>query len=158
MRQSRIRIKADEVTYSLHIVIRMLLEEALINKELEAVDLPKAWSELYQKYLSVDVLSDQDGVMQDVHWYVGSFGYFPTYALGNLYGALMIEQIQKQIPNLETLVQAGEFTKLLTWLNTNVHQHGMKYSGKQIAQRLSGKELSHKPFINYIKSKFDLTE
>ena len=157
IRQTTIRVEADEVTYSLHIVIRMLLEEALITGELEVEELPKAWATLYEKYLSIKVPNDADGVMQDVHWFQSSFGYFPTYALGNLYGATMMESINQAIPDLHSQVAQGEFQELLDWLRVNVHQHGMKDNGEKLIMRISGKPLSHEPFITYIKKKFDLS-
>lgn len=154
IRPSLIRVEADEVTYSQHIIIRMLLEEELANDRLEVADLPQAWKEYYKKYLDIEVCDHKDGVMQDVHWYSGSFGYFPTYALGNLYSAQMFELIKLQIPNLDQKIRNGNFLEIKIWLNQNVHQHGMKYSGSELIKNISGKDLSEQSFVNYLKAKF----
>lgn len=151
---SLFRIEADEVTYSLHVVIRMLLEVALINRELEVKDLPAAWNELYRQYLGITPDSDRNGVLQDVHWYSGNIGYFPTYALGNLYGVMMFEEIQKEIPSLDALIERGEFLPLTKWLTTKVHRHGMSFTGPQLIENITGKQLAVEPFIRYIKGKF----
>lgn len=149
-----IRIDADEVTYSLHIVIRMLLEEALVAGELSVTDLPDAWSNLYEEYLGIRPTDFKNGVMQDVHWYSGSIGYFPSYALGNLYNSMMIQSAKTAIPDLYQQVERGEFSALLNWLRENVHQHGMRYRSSELIKRISGQELSAAPFIDYLRSKF----
>jgi len=156
VRPSLIRVEADEVTYSLHVVIRMLLEEALINNRIKVKDLPAAWNELYRKYLNLAPHDDRDGVLQDVHWYAGMIGYFPTYALGNLYGALIMEAAREALPNLDHSIEAGRFSELLAWLRVNVHQHGMRYTGRELIKKLSKQDLSEEPFVNYIKQKFSL--
>lgn len=151
---SLIRIEADEVTYSLHVVIRMLLEEQLITGELEVKDLPQAWNDAYGKYLGVRPTDNKNGVMQDVHWYSGSIGYFPTYALGNLYGAMMIKTAERDLPGLWNDIEQGKCLPLLQWLRKNVHEHGMTYSGPELIKKISGQELSEVPFLDYIKKKF----
>jgi carboxypeptidase Taq len=153
---SLIRVEADEVTYSLHVVIRLLLEEALLKGDVEVDDLPGAWGDLYEKYLGVRSATDADGVLQDVHWYGGMIGYFPTYALGNLYGALMLEALRGAIPGFDEGVKRGDFRPIYDWLRTNVHQHGMRYTGPELIRRIAGTELSAGPFIQYIKTKFAL--
>ncbi len=150
---SLIRVEADEVTYSLHIVIRMLLEEELFNHRLSPAELPDAWNALYKKYLDIDVPDDSSGILQDVHWYNVGFGYFPTYALGNLYGALMLDKMQEERLNLDELILNRKFNDIIEWLRVNIHQHGMTYNGPEIAMRLSGKQLSHEPFLRYISQK-----
>ena len=92
--------------------------------------------------------------MQDVHWYSGAIGYFPSYALGNLYNSMMAESARKVIPDLYQQIERGEFTALLSWLRENVHQHGMRYRAPELINRISGQELSAEPFINYLKNKF----
>lgn len=151
---SLVRTEADEVTYSQHIVIRMLLELAVVNNELSVTDLPDAWNELYEKYLGIKPTDYKNGVMQDVHWYSGSIGYFPTYALGNLYNAMMMEVAKRDIPDLSQQIERGEFSKLLAWLRENVHKHGMRYHGPELIRNITGKDLSAEPFVNYLKNKF----
>ncbi len=153
---SLIRVEADEVTYSLHVVIRLALEEALIKGDLDVYDLPRAWAEMYERYLGVRPATDADGVLQDVHWYGGMIGYFPTYALGNLYGAAMLGALRKAVPNFEAGVEHGDFRPIYEWLRTNVHQHGMRYTGPELIRQIAGVELSAGPFIQYIKTKFAL--
>jgi len=151
---SLIRIEADEVTYCQHIVIRMLLEEPLVTGDLSVSDLPAAWNEHYEKYLGIRPPDMKDGVMQDVHWYGGSLGYFPSYALGNLYNAMMMEAAHASIPGLSTQIERGDFTSMLGWLRENVHRHGMRYRGPELIKNITGKELSAKAFVEYLKVKF----
>ncbi len=151
---SFIRIEADEVTYSLHVIVRMLLEEQLISGELAVADLPNAWNDLYKKYLGITPPDYNFGVMQDSHWYGGSIGYFPTYALGNLYGAMMIKVAERDIPTLWQQVEEGVFLPLLNWLNENVFRHGMTYTGPELIKKITGQELNERPFLEYVKAKF----
>lgn len=151
---SLIRVEADEVTYNQHIVIRMLLEEALVTDRLSVADLPGAWNDLYEKYLGIRPSDFRHGVMQDVHWFSGSIGYFPTYALGNLYGAMMMEKAREDLPNMPNQIRSGEFAPLLGWLRENVHRHGMKYRAHELIEHITGRELSDKPFVEYLKKKF----
>lgn len=154
VKPSLIRVEADEVTYSLHIVIRLVLEEGLMTGTLSAADLPDAWQELYERYLGVKVENPQDGVLQDIHWYVGLIGYFPTYALGNLYGAQMFERVRQELPQLDKDISRGNFQPLLSWLRTNIHRCGSKYQAHELIERLSGRPLSIEPFICYLRKKF----
>jgi len=151
---SLIRVEADEVTYGQHIVIRMILELALVEGEISVADLPGAWDDLYEKYLGVRPADYRDGVMQDVHWYSGSLGYFPTYALGNLYGAMMLQAAREAIPDLDGRIEQGEFCGLLSWLRESVHQHGMRYRGPELIRRIAGQELSAGQFVDYLEVKF----
>lgn len=154
VRPSLVRVEADEVTYSLHIVIRLLLEEALITGSLAIRDLPDAWRELYRRYLGVEVEEPKDGVLQDIHWYVGLIGYFPTYALGNLYGAQMIQSARQELTELDSDIARGHFQPLLSWLRTHIHQCGTKYQAHELIERLSGRPLSIEPFMSYLRRKF----
>jgi len=153
---SLIRVEADEVTYSIHIVIRMILEEALLKNELQVKDLPSAWDDLYEKYLGIRSPNLKDGVLQDVHWYGGSIGYFPTYALGNIFAAMMLEKMEKDIGPIKQHISEGDFSKILGWLRRNIHQHGMKYKSEELVTRVTGQEISSLPFINYLKEKFEI--
>lgn len=155
---SLIRVEADEVTYSLHVVIRLLLEESITAGNLTTADLPAAWNELYERFLGVRPADDRDGVLQDVHWYCGLFGYFPTYALGNIFGALMLEEIREGIPDLDDQIERGEFGQLLRWLRVNIHGHGMRYHSSALVRAATGREVSTAPFISYLRRKFDASE
>ena len=150
---SLIRVDADEVTYLLHIVIRMLLEIDLLNGDLPIADLPAAWNDLYQKYLSIAPKTDQEGILQDVHWYSGAIGYFPTYALGNIYDGLLLDAIKIQLPDFDDLVQQGNFQPITNWLRMNVHEHASRQTSRVLMQSITGKDLSSEPFVRYIAGK-----
>src|SRR5690606_25718355 len=98
----------------------------------------------------------KDGVMQDVHWFSGAIGYFPTYALGNLYGAMMLKSAERALPTLWQDVEDGKLLPLLGWLRSNVHELGMTYSGPELIKRITGNELSEQPFLGYIRKKFQI--
>jgi len=149
-----IRVEADEVTYTQHIVVRMLLEEELMAGSLQVDELPAAWDDLYQKYLGLRSPTLKDGVMQDVHWFSGAIGYFPSYALGNLYNSMMMETAQKTIPDLDDQIAAGDFSQILSWLRKNVHEHGMRFTGPDLIKRISGRDLESDTFAQYVADKF----
>lgn len=149
-----IRVEADEVTYTLHIVIRMELEEQLVNGSLQIEDLPEAWNALYKRYLNLTPQHNADGVLQDIHWFSGSIGYFPTYALGNLYAGLFTETMRRDLPNFDGDIKAGYFTPILHWLNIKIHEHGMHFEGPKLIQNATGRPLEAKPFLHYLKTKF----
>lgn len=151
---SLIRIMSDEVTYHLHILIRFELERDLINGTLEEKDLPRLWNEKVATYLGLEVPSDDQGVLQDIHWSMGNFGYFPTYSLGSFYAAQFFQAAQKAIPQLENQIEAGNFTPLHGWLRENIYQHGALYDAETLCQKATGETLSPKPFQNYIENKF----
>ena len=154
VRPSLIRADADEVTYSQHVVVRMLIEEEMINRNLDISDLPDAWNELYEKYLGIRPTDYKDGVMQDVHWYQGAIGYFPTYVLGSVYDAMMMDSAQAAIPGLPQHIESGNFAPLLDWTRENVHRHGMRYRGPELIKSITGTDPSVEPFVRYLKNKF----
>jgi carboxypeptidase Taq len=154
VRPSLIRIEADEATYNLHILIRFELEQALINDELTVADLPTAWNEKYQDYLGVAPPDDADGVLQDIHWAAGLFGYFPTYALGNLYAAQFFAQAHSDLGDLPAEFALGRFRPLHDWLVAKIHQHGQRYTAAELVSRVTGEPLSHQPLIEHLHGKF----
>lgn len=154
VRPSLIRVEADEVTYNLHILIRFELEKALLEDELPVADLPGAWNEKYQHYLGVVSPTAADGVLQDVHWSAGLFGYFPTYALGNLYAAQFFAQAQEDLGDLNSQFRRGEFSNLREWLRKKIHRHGKRYTATELAERITGKPLSHEPLIGQLTAKY----
>ncbi len=153
-RPSLIRTESDEATYNLHIIIRYELERAMIEGDLSVADLPTAWNDTYEKTLGVRPDKDSVGVLQDVHWCEGMFGYFPTYTLGNLYASQMFDQANEELGTLEDAFANGEFRPLLEWLRTKVHEHGQCYSPSEMIQNISGKPLSHEPLMRHLKTKF----
>ncbi len=149
-----IRVDADEVTYNLHIMLRFEIEQAIINEDLPVEEIPGVWNELFKAYLGLDVPEDRLGVLQDIHWSFGAIGYFPTYALGNLYGAQFFAQARKDLPDLDASFAAGDFAPLLNWLREHIHQHGMRYRAQALVQVTTGQPLSHKPLMSYLKEKY----
>ena len=150
---SLIRVEADEVTYNLHIIIRFELEQAMISGDLLAADLPAAWNEKYQQYLGITPPNDADGVMQDIHWSAGLIGYFATYSLGNLYAAQFLSAAEEQLGKVDLMISQGEFKSLQEWMTTHIHTHGQCYSAAELVQRATGSTLSHKPLVNYLRTK-----
>lgn len=152
---SPIRIEADEVTYQLHVLIRYEIERDLIEGKLVVKDLPKVWNQKMQDYLGITPESDSRGVMQDVHWSEGSFGYFPSYTLGNLYAAQFYNTAKKEIPDLELEISKGNLIPLKNWLNEKVHRYGALETPGEIIKRVTGEPLNPDYFINYIKEKYE---
>jgi len=150
---SLIRVEADEATYNLHIAIRFDLERSLIHGQLAPCDLPDAWSEAYQRYLGIKPVHHGEGVLQDVHWSAGLFGYFPTYTLGNLYAAQLIDTASKEIGKLDTLFEQGDFQPLLQWLRQHIHHHGKRYLPGELVRRITGQPISAEPFLTYLRLK-----
>lgn len=150
---SFIRIEADEVTYSLHIMLRFELEKALIEGSLEVKDLPAAWNEAMRDYLGVVPPDDGQGCLQDVHWPSALFGYFPTYALGNLIGA-QIWQVMGRDLDLDSLLRQGELGKLRQWLESRLYRWGQCLYPQELLQEVLGQELSAQPFIDYLEAKY----
>lgn len=151
---SLIRTESDEATYNLHIIVRFELERALVEGDLKVADLPAAWNDAYAKLLGVTPPDDTSGVLQDVHWSEGMFGYFPTYALGNLYAAQLYDQAEKELGGLEEQFAAGEFAYLLGWLREKIHRQGRRLSAPELVVRLTGAPLSHEALMRRLRSKF----
>lgn len=149
---SIIRVEADEVTYSLHVIVRFEIEKALIEGSLKCKDIPEAWNAKMQELLGIKPKNDSEGCLQDVHWSMGAFGYFPTYTLGNLYMAQFFEAFEKEHPDWESRMNDLSFMK--EWLNTNIHCHGRRYSGRELVKRVTGKKFSAAPFVAYLEKKF----
>ena len=154
VRPSLIRTEADEVTYNLHILIRFELEIALLEGTLAVADLPDAWNEKYQTYLDIEPPDHRDGVLQDIHWSAGLFGYFPTYALGNLYAAQFFGQARQELGDLDDLVRKGQFEPLREWLRSNIHQWGRRYTPTELVKKITGNPLSHAALLSHLRGKF----
>jgi carboxypeptidase Taq len=151
---SLIRIEADELTYSLHIIIRYEIEKGLINGDIEVRDLSEVWNSKYKEYLGVEPQSDADGVLQDMHWSDGSFGYFPSYALGNLYGAQLLNKMIQDIPALYAEIKEGNLAGVHGWLKDNVHKYGAVLKPADLIKKVTGEELNAKYFIDYLNKKY----
>lgn len=150
---STIRIEADETTYGLHIVLRFELERSLLTGELDVADLPEAWNSRMREYLGVDVPSDIEGAMQDVHWAEGLVGYFPSYAIGNLIAGQLWERARQDIPDLDDQLSRHELAPLREWLREHVHRHGSRYSDSDLLTRVVGQPVQVMPFIDYLRDK-----
>lgn len=154
VKTSLIRTEADELTYSLHIIIRYELEKELINGSLDVDNVKEAWNKKYKEYLGVEPSNDSEGILQDIHWSDGSFGYFPSYALGNLYGAQMLEVMKKDYPSMYDDISKGNLKGIHKWLNNNVHKYASIYSPSELIVKISNEELNPKYFIDYLEKKY----
>jgi carboxypeptidase Taq len=154
LQPSLIRVEADELTYNLHIILRFELERDMLNGKVDLKDLPEVWNDRMLEYLGVDVPNVSVGVLQDVHWSSGLFGYFPTYALGNILSLQLWDRINRDVPDLEDNFRAGEFGPLREWLGENVHCHGSKFLPKDLMEKVLGtRELDPKPLVSYLERK-----
>jgi carboxypeptidase Taq len=153
VRPSLIRIESDEATYGLHIVLRFELEQELLDGRLSVAELPEAWNARMLDYLGIEVPSNAQGVLQDVHWSSGAIGYFPTYALGNMIAGQLWEQVHAEIPELDDQIAAGELSGLRSWLRENVHRHGARYTTEELLERVVGGPIAVEPFVAYLKDK-----
>ncbi|WP_257448599.1 carboxypeptidase M32 [Archangium lipolyticum] len=151
---SLIRVEADEVTYNLHIVLRYELELLLIRDELPLSELPSAWNERMRRFLGVTPPDDTQGVMQDIHWAWGEFGYFPTYSLGNLYAASLYAAAKRALPGLEEGIARGQLLPLRDWLRTHVHAEGYRLPAEELVRNVTGQGLTDSDFLAYLKSKY----
>lgn len=152
--RSLIRVEADEATYNLHIMLRFEIELGLMEGNLSAKDLPEIWSTKMDEYLGVTPPDDADGVLQDIHWSIGIFGYFSTYSLGNLFSSMLWDKINEDIPDLQAQIEHAKFDSLLAWLQENIHVHGAKFEPVDLVKRVTGLELTAEPYIKYLKDKF----
>ncbi len=150
---SLIRVEADEATYNLHIILRFELEQEILGGDVELSDLPEAWNARIKDYLGIDVPDDAQGVLQDVHWSAGSFGYFPTYSLGNVISAQIWERVRESIPDLDDQIERGEFGELREWLREHLHRHGRKFTPQETLERVVGSPMDARPYVRYLKEK-----
>jgi carboxypeptidase Taq len=152
---SMIRVESDEVTYPLHIILRYELEKALVEGSIEVKDLPRLWNEKMKEYLGCEPESDARGVLQDVHWSAGLFGYFPTYSLGAMYATQIFKAAEKELPGLADDIAAGKFERLKGWLNEKIHKVGsLPTSGDELMVAVTGAPLQPQVFLDYLKDKY----
>ena len=151
---SKIRVEADEVTYGLHVIIRFNLERDLFAGKITVDELPQVWNESYREYLGVDVEDDSEGVMQDTHWASGLYGYFPSYALGNIYSGQILASMEKGLQDWREPISKGDFRNVKQWLVKNVHSYGNLYDPADLIKIITGKELAVDPYLNYLHDKY----
>ena len=155
MRPGLIRVEADELTYTLHIVLRFELEQALLEQGLPVMELPSLWNQRMEALLGLRPPDDRQGCLQDIHWAEGLFGYFPSYALGHLISAQLAEALERQVAPIESLVSAGEEERLRQWLAERVWPLGRSVSAEELVELVSGEPLSATPFLRYLESKVE---
>ena len=154
VKPSLIRVEADELTYNLHIMLRFEIEQDLLENKSQPEELPAIWNTKMKEYLGIVPPTDAEGVLQDVHWSFGAFGYFPTYTLGNLYSVQFYEQAKQELPHLEDEIAAGQLLGLRRWLEQKIHRWGRMFTPAHLAQRITGSTISPEPFLNYVEKKY----
>ena len=150
---SFIRTEADELTYSLHIMIRYEIEKGIINGELSIDELPEIWNKKMEEYLGVVPSNDSEGVLQDVHWACGLIGYFPSYALGNVYAAQLYHKMKEDM-DVDVLLEAGKLDRIKGWLRDRIHIYGKLRETNELIKEITGEELEPKYYIEYLKEKY----
>jgi carboxypeptidase Taq len=151
---SLIRVEADEVTYNLHILVRFELERALINGEISVESLPELWNARYRQYLGIEPANNAEGVLQDIHWTFG-FGYFPTYTLGNLYGAQIYATLRRTFPDFDERLARGDTGFILNWLREHMYVFGAVYQPEELIQRVTDEKPNPEYFVRYLTNKFE---
>jgi carboxypeptidase Taq len=154
IKPSLIRIHADEVTYSLHIILRYEIEKALMDGSLKVKEIPDVWNQKMRDYIGIVPPNNAQGCLQDIHWSMGGIGYFPTYALGNMYGAQFLAAFESTHPTWRREVAAGNLTFVRTWLWENIHRYGKEFSADELCKRVTGKPLSQESYIHYLTQKY----
>ncbi|MCW2962539.1 MAG: Thermostable carboxypeptidase 1, partial [Thermoleophilia bacterium] len=153
-KRSLIRVEADELSYNLHLAVRFELERALMNGDLAVKDLPGAWGDTFEKWFGIRPKNDTEGVLQDVHWSSGSFGYFPTYTLGNVYAAQFTEAARRDLPNWDELLRTGEYAPIVAWYDEHIYRHGQAFTGRQFVERITGGPVDVAPLVRYLEGRF----
>jgi carboxypeptidase Taq len=154
VKPSKIRIEADEVTYNLHIIIRFQIEKDLFNDKITVNELPAIWNQKYAENMGVKIENDTEGVMQDTHWASGLYGYFPTYALGNIYSGQIIAALAKDVQDWRSQLAQGKLENMRAWLIRNVHSHGDLYDPAVLIKKITGKNLDAEPYTQYLQEKY----
>lgn len=151
---SYIRVEADELTYNLHVMVRFEIECDILTGKLAVKDLPQAWNARYEEYLGITPKNDAEGCLQDVHWSMGSIGYFPTYSMGNLLSYQIWRALQKDIPNTDELMARGEFQPMLSWLQEKIYSQGKKHKPKDLVLRVTGKPMDASDYLEGLSAKY----
>ena len=154
VKPSLIRTEADELTYNLHIMVRYELEKDLINRRLRAADLPEAWNAKYKEYLGIEPPNHTLGVLQDVHWSGGGFGYFPSYSLGNMYAAQIMDAMRRALPDLDGLIREGRFGPIREWLTEKIYRHGKMLTPAEAIRSAAGADLDPAYLTDYLTEKY----
>jgi carboxypeptidase Taq len=151
---SKIRIEADEVTYNMHIIIRYQIELALFENKIEVNELPEIWNQKYSDFLGLKIENDAEGVMQDTHWASGYYGYFPSYAIGNIYSGQILQALKKSMKNYKNKIELGELKDINQWLKQNVQSFGSLYDPNELMEKISGEKITAQPYLQYLEEKY----
>jgi carboxypeptidase Taq len=151
---SKIRIEADEVTYNLHVIVRFEIERDLFADKITVNELPEVWNQKYADYLGVKVQDDSEGVMQDTHWASGLYGYFPSYALGNIYSGQIAAAVSKDLPSWRSQLAVGKIDRLNEWLKRNIHGQSDLYDSEELIKRATGRNLNSEAYLSYLNEKY----
>jgi carboxypeptidase Taq len=154
VRNSFIRTEADEVTYCLHIIIRYEIEKAIFRDGVSVEELPKLWNEKMQEYLKITPQNDTEGILQDMHWSDGSFGYFPTYLLGSIYDGMFLDALEQDLGSVDAILKEGRIREITEWLNRKIHVYGSTRLPKDVIEAVCGKEVSAEPLLRYFNEKY----
>ena len=154
VKPSKIRIEADEVTYNLHIIIRYQIERALFENKIEVKELPDIWNQKYADLLGVEIKNDSEGIMQDTHWASGYYGYFPSYAIGNIYSGQIFEELRLNVEKVKSQIEQGQINEVNLWLKQNVHYYGSLYEPNELIEKISGEKINSQPYIQYLNKKY----
>ena len=154
IRPNFIRVEADELTYSLHVILRFEIENKLMNDEIKVSNLPSIWNEKMKEMLDITPPTDKEGVLQDMHWSGGSIGYFPTYAIGSIYSSQIYKKISEINPNMQNEIEQGNFGNILNWLRENIHKYGRLFTADEIIKNACGEGLNSKVYVDYLKEKY----
>ncbi|MCD8105761.1 MAG: carboxypeptidase M32 [Lachnospiraceae bacterium] len=152
---SMIRTEADEVTYCLHIILRYEMEKAIFRDNVPVSDLPQLWNDKMEELLGIRPANDGEGILQDMHWSDGSFGYFPSYLLGSMYDGMFLEALEKEKGSVDAILEDGRIREITAWLNENIHRHGSLYTSSEVLRRVCKKELSARPLLDYFYQKYE---
>ena len=154
-RTSLVRTEADELTYCLHIIIRYEIERDIFNGSIDLDNLPEIWNKKYKEYLGIDVKDDSEGILQDMHWSDASFGYFPDYLLGSIFDGMLLEKINSELGDVDTILKEGKIKEITRFLNENIHKYAGSYNIFETCKRVCGKDMEVGPLIKYFKNKYE---
>lgn len=154
VKNSFIRVNADEVTYCFHIILRYEMEKAIFRDHVPVNDLPALWNRKMQEYLLITPANDAEGILQDMHWSDGGFGYFPSYLLGSIYDGMLLDTLQEELGDVDELLKSGKIGEITAWLNRKIHRYGSTRKPKDAIMAVCGKEISAEPLIRYFKKKY----
>lgn len=154
VKNSFIRVNADEVTYCFHIILRYEMEKAIFRDQVPVDELPALWNQKMQEYLQIVPSNNAEGILQDMHWSDGSFGYFPSYLLGSIYDGMLLDALQEELGDVNELLRNGKITEITRWLNQKIHWYGNTRKPEEVIAAVCGKEVSAEPLIRYFKEKY----